>query len=114
MPVTANLTLDRLRRDGQAFMEELTREIYLATAGFKVTAELQPIYEKYAHILGQDALDMTIELFRAAPAASEEQRQTRILLEWLSDSLAGRELASLDERELAWEASALLTLPDGS
>jgi len=114
MTATASLSLERLRRDGQAFMEELTREFFLSTAGHKAAAELQPIYARYADILGADALGMTVELFRAAAPGSEEQRQTRILLEWLVDSLVGRELAVLDERELAWEGTAMIALPDGS
>src|SRR3954468_506926 len=114
MPAPGSLSLDRLRRDGQTFMEEITREYYLSTAGLKATAELQPLYERYAAILSPDALAMTLEAFRAAPAESEERRQTRILLEWLADSQTGRELASLEEREIAWEASAMIALPDGS
>ena len=39
-------------RDGEAFMEELSREYYLAHAGHKASAELQPIYAKHATILG--------------------------------------------------------------
>src|SRR5436190_10049728 len=114
MPASTSLSLDRLRSEGQAFMEEITREYYLSTAGLKATAELQPLYEKYAAILSPDALAMTLEAFRAAPDGSEEHRQTRILLEWLADSQTGRELAGLEERELAWEASAMIPLPDGS
>src|SRR5207237_6019353 len=114
MPPATSLSLDRLRRDGQAFMEELTREYYLATAGHKPTAELQPIYKRHSAILGRDALDMTLEAFRSATPGSEDYRQTRILLDWLADSQIGRELASLEEREIAWESTAVLTLSDGS
>lgn len=114
MPASTSLSLERLRHEGQAFMEELTREYYLSTAGLKATADLQPLYEKYAPILSPDALAMTLDAFRGAPPDSEEQRQARILLEWLADSQSGRELAALEEREIAWEASAMVTLPDGS
>ena len=114
MPASTNLSLERLRTEGQAFMEEITREYYLSTAGLKATAELQPLYEKYAAILSPEALAMTLEAFRGANDGSEEQRQARILLEWLADSQTGRELAGLEERELAWEASAMIPLPDGS
>ncbi|HJQ22248.1 MAG TPA: hypothetical protein VJ867_18060 [Gemmatimonadaceae bacterium] len=114
MPVSTSLSLDRLRRDGQAFMEEITREYYLSTAGLKPTAELQPLYERYAPIFSPDALAMLVETYRGATPGSEDQRQARMLLEWLTDSLAGRELAPLEEREIAWEASAMITLSDGS
>ena len=114
MAIASEVSLDRLRRDGQAFSEEISREYYLAAAGLKHTAELQPIYAKYAAIMSADALAMTLEAFRGATPGSEEHRQTRILLEWLASLQSGRELAPLEEREIAWEASAMVRLPDGS
>jgi Peptidase family M3 len=106
------LTLDRLRREGQQFMEEVSREYYLAHAGLKATADLQTIYERHAAILGEDALSLVREAFRAAPANSDERRSARVMLEWLTDSVAGRALAALDEREIAWESSAVVRLDD--
>lgn len=114
MRALASLSLERLRHDGQGFMEEITREYYLSTAGLKSTAELRSVYERYEAILSPEAVAMTLDAFRAAPQDTEAWRQTRILLEWLADSQAGRELAALEERELAWEGSALVPLPDGS
>jgi len=114
MPVTETLSLDRLRRDGQAFSEEISREYYLAAAGLKPTAELQPIYAKYGIVMSEDALAMTLEAFRGTTSETEQHRQSRILLEWLASLQSGRELAPLEEREIAWEASAMITLPDGS
>ena len=114
MAIASDVSLDRLRGDGQAFSEEISREYYLAAAGLKPTAELQPIYAKYAAIMSADALGMTLEAFRAATPGSEDHRQTRILLEWLASLQSGRELAPLEEREIAWEASAMVRLPDGT
>jgi hypothetical protein len=113
-PATASLSLDRLRRDGQAFSEEISREYYLAGAGLKPTAELQPIYEKYSAIMTPETLAMTLEAFRGATVDTEGYRQVRILLEWVAGLQSGRELAPLDEREMAWEASAMVPLPDGT
>ena len=110
---TTSLSVDRLRREGEAFTEELSREYYLASSGQKATAELQPIYAKYAAILGPDALAMVLELFRGAPADSEEFRGTRILTDMLVEAQSARELAALDEREIAWEGSAIVRLADG-
>jgi len=95
-------------------MEELTREYYLSAAGLKPTAELQPLYKRYAAILSEDSLALTLDAFKSATPGSEEYRQARILLEWQADSQTGRELAALDEREIAWETSAMVTLADGS
>ena len=109
-----DLTLERLRRDGQAFSEEISREYYLAGSGLKPTAELQPIYKRYAAIMSGDSLALATDAFRNAPEGSEERRQARILLEWQAESQSARELAPLDEREIAWEGAAMVTLPDGS
>lgn len=107
------LSLDRLRRDGQAFMEAISREFYLAHSGQKPTAELQPLYARYADIMSEESLALVLDAFRAADPASEDYRGLRQLLDWQVESQASRELAALDEREIAWEGSALVTLPDG-
>ena len=107
------LTPERLRSRGDAFHQALSREYYLSQAGFKPTADLQPIYDEYAEILGPEALAMVRETFLGAPHGSEEQRGARLLLDWLIDAQAQRALVDLDEREIAWENAAVLTLDDG-
>ncbi|MEX2325732.1 MAG: hypothetical protein WD553_02970, partial [Gemmatimonadaceae bacterium] len=102
------LTLERLRREGQAFTEEISREGYLAHAGHKPTAELQPIYDRHAAVLGRDALELTLDLFRSSPESSEERRSAGYLLEWQIESQAARAVVELDEREVAWESSAMI------
>jgi hypothetical protein len=111
--VSRGLSLERLRRDGEAFMEEISREYYNAHAGLKPTAELQPIYRKFASILGRDALELTREAFVSGAEGSEERRSARLLLDWQAESQSSRELAPLDEREIAWEADAVARLADG-
>ena len=110
---TSSLSIDRLRRDGDAFMQEISREYYLAHSGQKPTAELQPVYEKHAAILGPEALGMVLEQFQAAPPESEEHRGLRLLTDWLAEAQSSRVLASLDEREIAWEGNAVVRLADG-
>ena len=107
------LTLERLRRDGERLMESLSREYYLAHAGHKPTAELQPIYDLHAPILGTDALELAREAFEGSAADSEERRSARLLLDWQVESRASRELAAHDEREIAWESAAVVRLADG-
>ena len=107
------LTLERLRREGEAFMTEISREYYLAHSGQKASAELQPIYAKYAEVTGPDALALTLEAFQATPDDTEEKRGARFLLEWQAESQSARQLAELDEREIDWEGSALVKLSDG-
>jgi len=107
------LSLDTLRREGDEFHQAISRELYQSGAGLKKTAELQAIYARFANVLSDEALDMVRELFRDAPAGSEDQRSARILLEWQADARVSRELAALDEREIAWESSAIARVDDG-
>jgi len=109
----AALTLDALRRTGQEFMEAVSREYYLAHAGLKAAAELQPIYDRYRAVLGPDSLELTLELFRSAEPGTEARRSARLLLEWQAESQAGRAVAALEEREIAWEAAAVVRTADG-
>ncbi|MEO5902787.1 MAG: hypothetical protein ABIQ55_02125 [Gemmatimonadaceae bacterium] len=109
----SDLTLDRLRNDGQAFTEEISLEGYLAHSGNKASAEFKPIYDRYAHVLGVDALALTLDAFKNTAKGSEEHRSAALLLEWQIESQASRSLAELDEREIAWESSAVITTADG-
>jgi len=94
-------------------METISRESYLAFAGLKKTAELQPIYKEYERILGPEALELTIDAFRNAPPKGDERRSAQSLLEWEIESQASKPLAELDEREIEWENSAVVRSPDG-
>ena len=107
------LSLESLREGGEAFIQEISREYYLAHSGQKATAELQPIYAKHAEVVSEDALALTLEAFRGRAEGSEERRSARTLLDWQAEAQSGRELASLDEREIAWESSAVVRVPDG-
>jgi hypothetical protein len=106
------LSLDRLRAEGEQFMEELSREYYLSHAGHKPNAELQPVYAKHAPILGPDSLELALETFKGASADGDEQRGARLLLDWQVESQSSRQLAALDEREIAWEASTVVPVTD--
>lgn len=94
-------------------MQDISREYYLAHSGHKSNAELQPIYARYAAILGPEALEVTLDEFRNAKAGTEEQRAARLLLDWQAESQSARQLAELDERQIAWEASAVVTVEGG-
>ena len=107
------LSLDRLRGGGERLMEELSREYYRAQAGLQQGAELAPIYTRHADVLSEESLAMARELFRSATPGSEELRSARLLLDWQAEGHVSRTLAPLDEREIAWEASAVVHVPDG-
>jgi hypothetical protein len=112
-PHTRSLSLERVRREGETFLQEISREYYQAHAGLKPTAELRRIYERHGDILSRDALELVLEEFRGAEPGTEDHRSARLLADWLADSQSARELAGLDERQIAWEASAIVRLPDG-
>ena len=107
------LDLQRLRAEGQAFMEKISLETYLAYAGLKPTAELQPIYKEYEDILGEEALDLTLDAFRSSSENTDDRRSAQALLDWEIESQAAKPLAALDEREIEWENSAIIHSPDG-
>jgi hypothetical protein len=105
--------LDRLRLAAEAFVQELAREEYEALAGLKPEAALQPVYARHARALDAEALAGAREAWAGAAEGSEERRGAALLLEWLVEQHAARQLAAHDERVLAWEASATLRLDDG-
>jgi len=105
--------LDALRARGESFLQDVSREYYLSHAGLKPAAELQSIYERHRDAYGDEALELALGLMRGARPGSEEQRSGRMLVEWLLESRVGRELAPLEEREIAWEGAAMIPLADG-
>ena len=119
-------TLRSLRTRGEAFLEAISAEYHAAYAGLKTEPQIQPIYAAHAAAYGDDAFGEALELFKsvestpAATSALSENgapatlRSTRLLLDWLIESRVGRELASLDEREIAWENAAVVRLADGT
>ncbi len=106
------ISLDRLRRDGEAFMEEISREYYLAYSGQKQSPELQPVYTKHAAILGGESFELAREAFLSSEEGSEQRRAARLLLDWQADSQSSRQLAAQDEREIAWEGTAVVNVGD--
>ena len=114
MASTELSALAALRARGEAFLEDVSREYHAAHAGLKTTAELQPIYEKHREAFGEQALALATGLFQGAATGSGDERSARMLLDWLIESRVGRELAPLEEREIAWEGSAMIPLSDGS
>ena len=107
------LTLERLRREAETFTEEIARETFLAHAGHKPVAELSPIYDRHAAVLGSDALDLTLDLFRSSAKGTAVHRSARYLLEFELEAQASRELAAIDEAEIAFENSAFVETSDG-
>jgi hypothetical protein len=106
--------LDEIRGAAEAFLEDISAEVHGALAGLKPGADLQPLYAKHASAYGPEVMAFVRSIYDKAVVGSNDHRSARVLLEWLIDSGIGRELAPLDERDLKWEATAQITLPDGS
>lgn len=107
------MILERLRQRAQAFTEDVSREGYLAYSGLKHEAALQEIYARYADLFSDETLASCVDRFNVAAEASEDRRAARMMLEWQIESRIGRQLASLDEREVALENEATVRLADG-
>lgn len=108
------MNLERLRERAQAFTEDVSREGYLAYSGQKHEPALQAIYARYADLFSDEVLTSCLERFRDAPAGSEDARAARMMLEWQVESRTGRQLASIDEREVALESESIVRVGDGS
>ncbi len=111
--MTVRLTLENIRTEGERFMQEVSREYYEAHAGLKSAAALQPIYARHERVIGPDALALACDALAESAEGTEEQRRIRMLVDWLAELQASRELAPSDEREIIWESTAVATLRDG-
>ena len=105
--------LGQLRRLGEPFMEELSRAMWMIGAGYARDVDLRGIYARHAAALSDDSLAAALEAWRNSAPATEEHRSARLLLDWQLEARAARGTADLEERELGWEASAIITLADG-
>ena len=105
---------DPLRTRAEAFLEDVSREYHAAHAGHKSGADLQPIYERHKDAFGDEAWADAVAQWREATPGSEEHRSARMIVDWLLESRVGRAMAPLEEKEFAWEAAAVVRLPDGT
>ena len=60
----------------EAFHQELSREYYLAEAGLKEQLSITPIYERYAHLFGEDVVRELLSL--------ANDRRGRYVAEWVT------------------------------
>ena len=111
--MTEPMSVERLRREGEAFTQELSLEFYQSLSGLKPDAQIQPLYKKYRALFSEESLEVAREMFTGSAEGSDERRSARILLDWQVESRSSRQLAALDEREIAWEGGTIVRLPDG-
>ena len=131
--------LGPVRARGEALLEDVSREYHAAHAGLKAGADLQPIYARHREAFGDESLALVRDAFArtrasgasgaatgadasgdtrdatySGAAASDDADSARMLLEWIVDSRVSEVLAPLEEREIAWESAALISLSDGT
>ena len=94
-------------------MEELSRAQWMVGAGYASEIDIRGIHAKHAAALSDESLAAARDAWRNAAPGGEEQRSARSLLDWQLEAQSSRATAELEERELAWEASAVITLDDG-
>jgi hypothetical protein len=82
----------------------VSRALWRAHAGHDTSADLAPIYAEHADAVSPAALEIALDAIDEAPA----------LAEWQVEAQTARALAVHDEREIAWERSAVLRLPEGA
>jgi len=90
------VSLEALLADGEAMHEALGREYVLTGSGQKPEPAFQAIYDRYASLAGDAALE-------TARASGDPA-----LLEWIVDVRVGRLVAPLDEAQLLWEQQTVL------
>ncbi|MBI2536614.1 MAG: hypothetical protein HYW06_06550 [Gemmatimonadetes bacterium] len=90
------MNLARLVELGDAMHQELGREYYLTGAGLKTEPAFQAIYDRFAVLVSDEAL----ETARASGVAP--------LVEWIVGIRIGRLVASLEEGQLRWEQEAVV------
>ncbi len=110
------LSLETLRRDGarRSIRRSVARVTTSRTRGSRRPPSCKRSTRSFASVLGDDALAMARETFqRRARGAAKSSGRPRLLLEWQAECACSRELAPLDEREIAWEAAAIVRVADG-
>lgn len=93
------MTVEELRRRGEAMCAELGLEAYRTGAGLAAESHYAEIFDRYPELADEGAV-----------AAAHRHRE---LLEWVVENRVGRAVAALDDRLHAWEARARIALPEG-
>lgn len=114
--------LDEYREEFARFHEALTREHYLHYSGQKSTLELEPIYDRFGHLVSRDAIDRLKSERDRLPFSFETARrgwdylltfaiEHRLELEarWLTEQIAASEAQALirwDSEEITFYQAA--------
>jgi hypothetical protein len=106
------MDLDLYREAAETFLAELTREYYRHYAGLQESYEIEPIYDRHRALFTRKAVEDLRAARARAAGGSEQQRRTRMLLDFTVDGYVGQATKSL-EADLARAEAALTIDLDG-
>ncbi|MBI5166886.1 MAG: hypothetical protein HY998_03980 [candidate division NC10 bacterium] len=100
------MSLEEIRQEAEAFLEELVEEEYKNRAGLKTKAGLSVIYEKYPRLASQ-SLFFELEGM-AREGQGEEGKGIGFLKEFIAQNTLDSEVREITDRIFTWEATQLL------
>src|SRR2546429_1731767 len=106
------MDLDAYRERAETFVGELNREYYRHFAGLSDDFEVEAVYARHAGLFTRDAVAALRESVHDGPAAGDQARRRRYLLDFGVEGLLGR-ATTAQEAELARREATLTLEVDG-
>jgi hypothetical protein len=103
---------EKLRKDYESLLEEVSREDYLANSGQKDEVNIAAIYDKYPHLYERENLD-AIEI-ALKDAEGDDLRRLKELRRLVSGMIATQDVKELEDELMNAEAKAEIELPWGT
>ena len=103
----ASLTVERLRGDVESFQSELMEEFYRNYAGLKDDMETVAIYDKYAHLFSQDAIQL-VKATSQESESREDPRWSRYLLTFSTMGYVESAVKHLTDKANTFEAHSTI------
>lgn len=105
------MELEHLRKNVEAFLEELAREEYQQQAGLKGRSEQARIYERHAHLTSPD-LFQKVKGMAEGVEDPERRKGLRFLIEFLAQNTLEAEVRELTDEVLSLEAGLLFEVEE--
>ncbi|MBA2565101.1 MAG: hypothetical protein H0V09_06720 [Gemmatimonadetes bacterium] len=104
----ADLPLDRVREQAEAFQEEINRGYYEALAGHRDSPGLEETYARYPELFDARRVEEVRAALDVADPAGDEGRRLRYLLDFLASGVEEEAGKEAEERYLTAEANAIV------
>jgi len=102
--------IKKLRNTVEKFNQEISKEYYLQSAGFKDDIKFDEIYKKYPEIKDKENINILKQAITENENNPEESRKLTFFLENIYNEVISSELSSLSEELLLKEASGKIDL----